>query len=131
MSNGNKDPLTLSTDWPDSQKAPSEVPRGQGTEAKRISKKLAGFNAENSKAAQAIQLYYSTGIRQNELRSIAIIICQITKLQLDRDIDRNAQLLLKWFEDHWDVCAPLLPQIKLLDANFQPINLERELTKKA
>lgn len=127
MLNGGNSNLTLSTkDSLDSQSV-SKMPRGQGTEAKRVSAKLQGFDLGNCKAWDAIQAQFSSGITHNELKSVATILCLQTGLQLSRLAQRDNRVLIQWFSDNWEVISPFMSTIHLFDKNRQVINLVREL----
>ena len=127
MLNGGNNNITLSTkDSLDSQSV-SKMPRGQGTETKRVSAKLQGFDIGNCEAWGAIQTQFSSGITHNELKSVATILCLQTGLQLSRLAQRDNRVLIQWFSDNWEVISPFLSTIHLFDKNKQVINLVREL----
>jgi hypothetical protein len=48
-------------------------------------------------------------MNQRELVKIAKAIADRLAIVLGRDQKRNQTLLFKWFEDHWDVIRPILP----------------------
>ena len=130
MLNGDDKPLTLTRDGrPESRGVRKALPRGQGTEAQKVLLKLNGFNFETSKAWQLIQLRYSSGITQNELKSIALVVSHLTNIALDRDTKRDFKLLVKWFDDNFEVVCPILFMINLRDKNNQIINLQREINE--
>ena len=127
MLNGGINNITLPTKASLDSQSVSKMPRGQGTEAKRVSAKLKGFDPGNCKAWEAIQTQFSSGITHNELKSVATILCLQTGLQLSRLAQRDNRVLIQWFSDNWEVISPFLSTIHLFDKNKQVINLVREL----
>lgn len=109
---------------------PSEIklrkPRGQGHEAKRVEQRLQGFNRETSPAWIAITARFSSGIVHHELRSVAQIIAKKLDLKVDRDASRDNRVLIKWFDENWEVVEPELKKINLIDEENIPITAERE-----
>ena len=104
-----------------------KIKRGLGADAKRVTKRLEGFSPQKSEAWSKIVTLFSSGITRSELRSVAQIICLKTNLKLDRDATRDLRVLVKWFSDNWEVIAPVIYTIQLRDANFEVINLAREI----
>ena len=74
---------------------------------------------------------FSSGVTLRELKSIALIICQISPKikEPNRNEKRNYPLLIEWFSRNWDLVSPLLPFIKLRDENNEIIDGQRELNE--
>lgn len=90
-------------------------------------------NCENSLALQHINnvivQQFSSGVRLQELTSVAIILSSIIPLlpSPDRNEKRSYNALLGWFHKYWDMISPILPLIQLRDENNMVINQRREL----
>ena len=104
-----------------------KVKRGHGTEAKRVADRLNGFKYETSEIWKTLKNKFSSGITHNELKSVACVCCHFTKLTLDRDATRDNRVLIKWFDEHWDVLKDVIDKVTLRDEKETPINLEREM----
>lgn len=98
-----------------------------GKEARKVQTLLEGFNVDNCKAWKEITRHFSTGIRHNELVSIANILVKTYDLPaLTRYCHRSFAVLIKWFQDNWDRIDPVIHNIKLLDENNRVICGYRE-----
>ncbi|KAI5512355.1 hypothetical protein TVAGG3_0748450 [Trichomonas vaginalis G3] len=104
-----------------------KLPRGTGSESKRVSDKLRGFIPEKTEAWNFLVMRFSSGITQSELRSIANVVCLKCNLKLERDASRDRRILIKWFHDNWNCIHDTVSKIQLLDENEKPINLAREV----
>lgn len=104
----------------------AKIPRGTGNEAKRVSIRLNGFNYEESEVYKTLKRYFSSGVTHNELKSIAQVICINTHLKLDRDATRDNRVLIKWFDENWEICEGMLQKIKTKDINQIVIDSTRE-----
>ena len=107
-----------------------KVQRGHGTEAKRVAERLKGFDYQKSDVWKTLKTKFSSGITHNELKSIAQVCCYFTKLSLDRDATRDNRVLIKWFDENWDVLKDTVKKICLRDEKERPITLERETQEK-
>jgi hypothetical protein len=112
------DPDDLSPEEPKTKK---RKPRGQGPEAQRVVARLAGFDLAKSRAWKAITEQFTIGVTHAELKSIAQVVCSQTNLRLDRDAARDNRVLIKWFDENWDVIAPFMPSLHLRDEGEQII----------
>jgi hypothetical protein len=75
---------------------------------------------------------FSSGVCLRELRSIAVVLSQLTGLlEPNRDIKRSYVLLIKWFKDHWNQILPWLPLIQLRDGEDRPIDGRREISERS
>ena len=110
--------------------AETKVKRGEGAEAKRVAERLNGFNSETSETWQILKEKFSSGITHNELKSVAMIICQyVDGISLDRDATRDNRVLIKWFDENWNVIKNVIDKVKLKDEKEDVINLEREMNE--
>lgn len=100
--------------------------RGHGTEAKRVSARLNGFDSENSHAWSVLKEMFSSGITHSELKSLASLICMKTDLKLDRDAVRDNRVLIKWFEENWVKIHPILHNFHIHDSKGEIISSVRE-----
>jgi hypothetical protein len=74
---------------------------------------------------------FSSGVCLRELRSIAVVLSQLTGLlEPNRDIKRSYVLLIKWFKNHWNQILPWLPLIQLRDGEDRPIDGRREISER-
>ena len=111
---------------------PPKVERGKGSEAKRVAERLNGFQYENSNTWRILKEKFSSGVTHSELKSVAIVLCQHTGLSLDRDATRDNRVLIKWFDENWDVLQKHIDNVSLKDENEEIINHSREIaTQKA
>ena len=103
-----------------------KVKRGHGVEAKRVAERLKGFDYETSKVWDLLKTKFSSGITHNELKSIAQVCCYFSNLTLDRDATRDNRVLIKWFDENWNVLKDIINKISLRDEHGRPITKERE-----
>ena len=115
---------------PQQQKQGTEkkIQRGEGAEAKRVAERLNGFQYETSETYQILKHKFSSGVTHNELKSVALVLCQHAGLTLDRDATRDNRVLIKWFDENWDKLKDYIDKIQLKDQNDQVINYEREIS---
>ena len=104
----------------------NKVPRGKGAEAKRVAERLNGFDYEKSKIWEILKEKFSSGVTHNELKSVATILCKYANLTLDRDATRDNRVLIKWFDEKWDVLKDYIDKVSLKDNKEEVINHERE-----
>jgi hypothetical protein len=99
-----------------------------GFEAQIIANELTNFNYVASSAWRALRSQFSSGIRQHELTSIALLLCSMNESLplLSRSERRSFPLLIRWFETNWSGVEPFLPAFSLRDENGEVINFERE-----
>jgi hypothetical protein len=91
------------------------LPRGSGPEAQRVVERLTGFDPEGSPAWRQIVEQFTIGVTHAELKSVAQVICSITRLKLDRDATRDNRVLVKWFDENWDAIRPHITSLHLRD----------------
>lgn len=95
----------------------SRIKRGQGAEAQKVSVRLSGFNPNESEAWKTITHQFTIGATHNELKSVAQILCTLTGLRLDREASRDNRVLIKWFDENWDLLKVHVHHIHLRDEN--------------
>lgn len=98
-----------------------------GKEARKVQTILDGFQAYNCDAWKQITQQFSSGVRHNELVSVAnILIANYELPALTRYCHRSFAVLIKWFQDNWDRIDPVIRNIRLLDENQRVICGYRE-----
>ena len=101
----------------DKMKCPvkAKIPRGEGSDAKRIAERLNGFNQKESIAYKFIIRRFEEGITHIELKRIAEIFAENNRLRLDRDAKRDNRVLIKWFDENWAIIGPQFYRIHMFD----------------
>jgi hypothetical protein len=56
---------------------------------------------------------YGPCLLQEELVSIAELVSQHLEIPLDRDARRRKAVMVKWFQENWEVIEPLLRLVML------------------
>ena len=82
-------------------------------EQQRLKTRLGNFKYHESPVWKSLYQRYGPHLGHNELTSIAELICETEDLRLDRDAKRRKVVLVKWFEEHWDVIERRLDFIAL------------------
>ena len=85
------------------------------TERRRIESRLNGFNPKDNRAWKAITEQFGVQIKQPELLSIATLVAENANIKLDRDAKRRKTVLIKWFDEHWDVIHKFIGYVVLED----------------
>lgn len=112
---------------PTTKRTKPTVERGKGSEAQRVNKRLEGFDHMNCTAFLGIRKWFSCGITNNELKSMARVLCsKIDGLQLDRDATRDNRVLIKWYDENWSIIEPNLKYIQLRDEGGSVIDPSRD-----
>jgi hypothetical protein len=84
-------------------------------EKERIMKSLGSFNPHQSHAWKEIQKRFGSGIVHKQLISLVRVLIGYFRVpKIGRNEKRSFQLLIKWFEEHWEQIEPLLSNIALL-----------------
>jgi hypothetical protein len=79
---------------------------------------------------QVLQAKFSSGVRLRDLRSIALVICTLAKIEPPgRDAKRQLGLMLAWFRGNWEVVSSWLPFVHLCDDGGRPIDGQREFVE--
>jgi hypothetical protein len=92
---------------------PVTLPEFVSEERERIQRRVAGFHWKKSCAWHHLSTAYGPELSQQELVSIADLICPRLNIKLDRDARRRKIVMLKWFEENWSTIQPILPLIVL------------------
>ena len=88
------------------------------------------FDPNNSREWNILQQHFSSGIRQSELASVAIVLSQQLQLtHLSREAKRTFVPLIQWFHNNWAKIEPVLPFIQLFDDDLNPISGEVQKLK--
>ena len=103
---------------------------GKTAESIQIQERLKNFDANHSEALKTLNFYYGTGITHKEYVCLARIICKEMNLKLDRLAVRDHRVLVKWFDDNWEIISVIIPYIQILDENKEPITLQREIQER-
>lgn len=82
-------------------------------EKMRLKTRLTGFNYQDSVSWIAICRHFGSQPSHEELKSVAELIAKTANIRLDRDAKRRKVVMMKWFEEHWDVASYLLRFITL------------------
>ena len=84
-------------------------------EKERIAGRLTGFNPKDNDVWRQITSRFGANIKQPELLSIAKVLAQNANLKLDRDAKRRKSVLIKWFDENWNLIAPFIDYVVLED----------------
>lgn len=82
-------------------------------EQKKDSQSLKEINPKDNPVWQEITHRFGTNIKQPELLSIALILSSHFHIKIDRDAKRRKGILIKWFQENWNVIQPFLNNIVL------------------
>jgi hypothetical protein len=97
--------------------SPSVTNRASMTERNIAEFQLDAFQPESSRAAQRLRVFYPHGdLTRRALCSFATVLAVLAGVTLPRDLTRRRNLLMKWFDDHFDALEPYL-QFFELDPN--------------
>jgi hypothetical protein len=78
-----------------------------------------------------LQMKFSTGVRLNELKSIAQVLALLANVKPPtRDMNRHHSQLMRWYSDNWEHILPCLPMVHLCDQQGMPIDGNRELVER-
>jgi hypothetical protein len=84
-------------------------------ERKRLADRLEGFNFKTSLGWQAISTHFGETLTQTELLSVAKVIGSELGINIDREAKRRKEVLVKWFDEHYEHLSEILPRITLED----------------
>jgi hypothetical protein len=84
-------------------------------EKTRIANRLEGFNTKDNDIWTTISEHFGSGIKQQELLSIATVLAKHANIRLDRDAKRRKAVLIKWFAENWTAVSPFLSYVVLED----------------
>ena len=101
----------------------TKIERGKGRDAKKVADLLQSFTLEKSPAYKKFLQHFQNSLSQPELIKIAECLAAYFHLYLDRDSKRSAKLLIKWFDDHWDILHNEIDKIHTFDEFNNQISL--------
>jgi hypothetical protein len=91
-----------------------------------ISEKLRGFVPTESLAWAGLTELFGKDISQEQLQSLAQIMSGLTHFDLSREFKRRKQMLIKWFDENWDVIGPLIQErISVVSDKGEELNRRR------
>lgn len=82
-------------------------------ERERVQRRVDGFNWKKSNVWKQLCCRFGPKLNQEELVSVADLLCEKLNIKLDRDARRRKSVIIKWFEEHWTQIHPILPMITL------------------
>ena len=91
--------------------------RGEGNDAKRVMQRIGDWDIRNSMVFGEINRHFHSGLTQPELLKIGEILAEVTGLTIDRDAKRDSRVLVKWFDENWEVIRGEMANIMLYDKN--------------
>jgi hypothetical protein len=74
---------------------------------------MRGFDWANSNAWLLLTGQFGEKIKQEELVSIAQVVAARGNIPFDRDARRRKGVIIKWFQDNWNVAHFILPFVVL------------------
>ena len=80
-------------------------------EKQRVKERLGNFNWKESLAWNYLSSTYGDGLNQKKLLSIAQNCSSSLNISLDRDAKRRKSVLIKWFDDNWNIFEPFLQNL--------------------
>ena len=92
---------------------------GVTKEKERIANRLANFHPKDTVVWREITQRFGSSIKQPELLSIATVLAQNANIKLDRDAKRRKSVLIKWFQENWQIIRPFLDYVVLEDSHNQ------------
>jgi hypothetical protein len=86
-------------------------------ERKRVQSRLGGFDSSKSVAWQEFCTRFGKSLNHTELLSVAEVIASQIGVRVDREAKRRKEVLIKWFDENYLAIAPILPRLKLENAD--------------
>jgi hypothetical protein len=74
----------------------------------RISKRVENWSVDRSQVWKKLQEIFGEKIQLNALLCVASQLSEQAGVILDRDAKRRKNILVKWFEEHWESLSPHL-----------------------
>lgn len=97
------------------KRRPKGIGDKNGGEKRRIRDRLNGFHPKQSLVWREIKRRFGNQLRHGELLSIAEVAATFAGVFLDRDAKRRKSVLIKWFQENWNVLLPYLSCVVLED----------------
>lgn len=82
-------------------------------ERNKLTDRLSNFDFVRSRAWKVIKQKGWDTLNQKELLSIASILASKCNISLDREAKRRKPILVKWFDENFDIIAPIFNCIQL------------------
>ena len=82
-------------------------------ERERVQRRIDGFNWRKSAVWKQLSCRFGPKLNQEELVSVAELLCEKLNIKLDRDARRRKVVIIKWFEEHCVQIQPMLAMISL------------------
>ena len=89
--------------------------RQAGTRYQRLKIRLDGFHYRETEAWSYLTNRFGSQVKLQELVSVAVLMGQVCYLRVDRDAKRSKAVIIKWFEENWDVVRPFLDYVVLAE----------------
>ena len=100
------------------KREPIGFPRNQSEREKaHIKKRLKGFHWKESAAWHDITRFFGPGLSQEELLAIAEILASAAGLKTDREARRRKEVLIKWFDENYNVLRPMFDRLELYNGD--------------
>ena len=87
----------------------------QGNRIQRLKMRLDGFHYRETEAWSYLTNRFGPQVKLQELVSVAVLMGQVCYLRVDRDAKRSKAVIIKWFEENWDVVRPFLDYVVLAE----------------
>lgn len=94
----------------------SLVLESETDEMERVKRRIQGFNYKSSHAWKMLTAKYGPKLAHEELMSIAELLSAQVNINLDRDAKRRKAVLVKWFEENWEIIQGCL-QFVILESD--------------
>lgn len=96
--------------------------RGGGIEAQRIKERIQNFNYKTSTAYLKLIERFGPKLILPEYVLIAEQVCERISndypIKLDRTAKRDTKVLMKWFQENWEVAEPIIDRMYFYDCTI-------------
>lgn len=91
-----------------------------------LKEKLGGFDPKSSIAWTKLTDRYGPKISLDEMLSLAQAVSSVLNVPLTREYKRRKDMLIKWFDEHFDVIWPFIEEnVFVEDINGKVINYSK------
>jgi hypothetical protein len=78
--------------------------------------RLGTFSSQGSRGLEMLHRMFPSGeMTRRAMYSFASILGALANVRLERDFSRRKDLLVKWFDDNYDVLEPFLHFVELIE----------------
>ena len=84
--------------------------------------RMAGFDEKTSRAYTFLCKRFGPKMSQQEMLSLAQVVTDTLDIPLDREASRRKKVLIKWFDENYDVISKHIHKIHMRDANYEIID---------